>query len=109
MREIVKVTTWDSPTEFSDTYTIREDNKYLVCNSGAVFCNDKYATEVLYINDELEEPFSVANTKWVMEIDGRFGVYNDNFVLLRPYDDVYDFLDNIDDWNLDQFETFQVE
>ncbi len=83
--EVRQYTSINDPVPYI-VYTVRDDDKYVLCNNGSVFFTDKqYCEDMLRDGERLEVPHSISKELEVFEIDGILGVYDDNMNCLNSF------------------------
>ena len=94
MRKIIKAGMYNKITkEFSDNiYTLEEDGKYPLNHDGSVHFTSK--DDVDNISYKLEKPCYAGSyfTDDILEIDGKFGVYDWNMNLIGK---LYDMIEDV--------------
>lgn len=93
--------------EFDMLYTIKDGDKYLLCEDGSVFFTDKENINK-YLDNPLEVPYSNDPNENldVFVIDGKMGLYNGNMKQLNTYVDAWGVVADCDYGNYSEEQFF---
>ncbi len=87
-------------------YTVRDGDKYILCNGGSVFFTDKeHCEDMIRDGEKLEVPHSNSKCLEVFEVDGIIGVYDWNMNCLNTYKNLDEFVEAYSE-DQDRFENF---
>lgn len=75
-------------------YTVRDGDKYVLCNDGSVFFTDKeHCQDMIRDGEKLEVPHSNSKCLEVFEVNGVIGVYDWNMNCLHTYNSLDEFVE----------------
>lgn len=104
--KVIKIKEYGDPHNFDTLYTSTDGNgNYPLTNDNAVFMSEKKNAKEL---KELDgKPKSKDRELYVMEVDGKLGIYDSNLKAMKTFrkmSDLESFVeDNIDDLNFEHF------